>query len=376
LVAKVEGAAQTNFIQAALFSPGQEAGGAVARSQRPVGRTPQVGSAAGRGALGRLIFAAADRIVVRSEGREGIIAGGPIQPGGASPRPVPLGKDGRGPGDGGPAAQAAFVKIRSMAVDRSGNVFVADEIQAGNEAFRIRLINRGQTPLVFYGGTAGQVIVAPGAIDTIAGRAGAASSDNGTGSAVESNLTGGPPSMALGEGRLYLGLAGSVSGSADRAGFNGNDRPAASALLNAPRDVEAGANGLLYVSDGKNDSLRTIDQTGIIHAASGLPGMKFCQLIVCYLVGRLVLELTSEAEMGLDRITVDHEKMGGLPCIRDLRIPVSTIIGQLAAERTNAEILEDFPDLEPQDILSALECRSSKRRSLRLWRILVRGAGP
>jgi uncharacterized protein (DUF433 family) len=59
--------------------------------------------------------------------------------------------------------------------------------------------------------------------------------------------------------------------------------------------------------------------------------------------------------MAFDRITIDHEKMGGLPCIRDLRIPVSTILGQLAAGREIAEILEDFPDLEPEDILAALE---------------------
>lgn len=59
--------------------------------------------------------------------------------------------------------------------------------------------------------------------------------------------------------------------------------------------------------------------------------------------------------MAFDRITIDHKKMGGLPCIRDLRIPVSTILGQLAAGREIAEILEDFPDLEPEDILAALE---------------------
>ena len=59
--------------------------------------------------------------------------------------------------------------------------------------------------------------------------------------------------------------------------------------------------------------------------------------------------------MAFDRITIDHEKMGGLPCIRDLRIPVSTILGQLAVGREAGEILEDFPDLEPEDILAALE---------------------
>jgi uncharacterized protein (DUF433 family) len=59
--------------------------------------------------------------------------------------------------------------------------------------------------------------------------------------------------------------------------------------------------------------------------------------------------------MAFERITIDHEKMGGLPCIRDLRIPVGTVLGQLAAGRDGREILAYFPDLEPADILAALE---------------------
>jgi len=54
--------------------------------------------------------------------------------------------------------------------------------------------------------------------------------------------------------------------------------------------------------------------------------------------------------MAFERISIDHEKMGGLSCIRDLRIPVSTVLGQLAAGRDTREILEDFPDLEPADV--------------------------
>ena len=59
--------------------------------------------------------------------------------------------------------------------------------------------------------------------------------------------------------------------------------------------------------------------------------------------------------MAYERITIDHAKMGGLPCIRGRRIPVSTVLGQLAAGRTEAEILADYPDLEPADIPAALE---------------------
>ena len=45
--------------------------------------------------------------------------------------------------------------------------------------------------------------------------------------------------------------------------------------------------------------------------------------------------------------------MGGLPCIRGLRVTVSMFLGQLAAGRTRAEILIDYPYLEDDDITAA-----------------------
>jgi uncharacterized protein (DUF433 family) len=59
--------------------------------------------------------------------------------------------------------------------------------------------------------------------------------------------------------------------------------------------------------------------------------------------------------MKFERITINPKQMGGLPCIRGLRIPVTTVVGQLAAGRTRQQILEDFPDLEEADIYAALE---------------------
>jgi uncharacterized protein (DUF433 family) len=59
--------------------------------------------------------------------------------------------------------------------------------------------------------------------------------------------------------------------------------------------------------------------------------------------------------MDYERITIDPSKMRGVPCIRGLRIPVATVIGQLAAGRTAEEILAEFPDLEADDIPAALE---------------------
>lgn len=57
----------------------------------------------------------------------------------------------------------------------------------------------------------------------------------------------------------------------------------------------------------------------------------------------------------LDRITIDPEIMGGQPCIRGLRIPISLIIKLLAAGRVIEEILDDYPELEKEDVKQALE---------------------
>jgi len=58
--------------------------------------------------------------------------------------------------------------------------------------------------------------------------------------------------------------------------------------------------------------------------------------------------------MAIDRIAIDHETMGGVPCIRGTRIPVSTIIGRLAEGSTRDDILADYPQLSGADIDAAL----------------------
>jgi len=65
--------------------------------------------------------------------------------------------------------------------------------------------------------------------------------------------------------------------------------------------------------------------------------------------------LVTVHRMEFERITIDPAKMRGVPCIRGLRIPVATVLGQLAADQTEAEILADFPDFESEDIKAALE---------------------
>jgi uncharacterized protein (DUF433 family) len=56
-----------------------------------------------------------------------------------------------------------------------------------------------------------------------------------------------------------------------------------------------------------------------------------------------------------ERITVDPGQMGGLPCIRGVRITVSAVLGQLAAGQSVEDVLADFPYLEREDIFAALE---------------------
>lgn len=59
--------------------------------------------------------------------------------------------------------------------------------------------------------------------------------------------------------------------------------------------------------------------------------------------------------MRFERITVDPHRMGGVPCIRDLRVTVSMVLGQLAGGRSIDQVLADYPYLEREDILAALE---------------------
>jgi uncharacterized protein (DUF433 family) len=58
--------------------------------------------------------------------------------------------------------------------------------------------------------------------------------------------------------------------------------------------------------------------------------------------------------MKFERITVNADQMAGAPCIRGLRIPVATVVAMVADGMTVEEILEAYPDLEPEDIRESL----------------------
>ena len=70
--------------------------------------------------------------------------------------------------------------------------------------------------------------------------------------------------------------------------------------------------------------------------------------------------------MVFTRITVNTDRMDGLPCIRNLRIPVATVVGMVADRMSEAEILRAYPDLEPEDIQEALRYAAESVREREL----------
>ena len=65
-----------------------------------------------------------------------------------------------------------------------------------------------------------------------------------------------------------------------------------------------------------------------------------------------------------NRITIEPGKRGGKPCIRGLRITVYDILEYLAGGMTEQQILQDFPDLELEDIRACLAFAADRERRL------------
>lgn len=70
--------------------------------------------------------------------------------------------------------------------------------------------------------------------------------------------------------------------------------------------------------------------------------------------------------MRFERITVDPAQMGGMPCIRGLRIPVATVVAMVADGMTAEEIVTELPDLEREDVAEALHFAAAALREREL----------
>jgi uncharacterized protein (DUF433 family) len=76
--------------------------------------------------------------------------------------------------------------------------------------------------------------------------------------------------------------------------------------------------------------------------------------------------------MTFSRITADPAQMGGVPCIRGLRIPVATVVGMVADGMAEADILRAFPDLQSEDIREALQYAAEAVRERELPLVIPR----
>ena len=63
-------------------------------------------------------------------------------------------------------------------------------------------------------------------------------------------------------------------------------------------------------------------------------------------------------------ITIEPDKRGGKPCIRQMRITVYDVLGWLAAGMSIAEIIDDFPELTETDIKACLEFAADREHRL------------
>jgi uncharacterized protein (DUF433 family) len=75
--------------------------------------------------------------------------------------------------------------------------------------------------------------------------------------------------------------------------------------------------------------------------------------------------------MTFTRITVEPDKMDGVPCIRGLRIPVATVVGLVAEGLPADEILKAYPDLVAEDIAEALRYAAEALRERTIPRVAV-----
>lgn len=77
--------------------------------------------------------------------------------------------------------------------------------------------------------------------------------------------------------------------------------------------------------------------------------------------------------MSFTRITVRPDQMGGVPCVRGLRIPVATVVGMVADGMGESEIIAAYPDLEAEDVREAIRYAAEAVRERELPLVVASG---
>lgn len=193
-------------------------------------------------------------------------------------------------GDGEPATDARFRRIAAIAGDGSGNIYVADAVDAEASTVAIRFLNRSRDAITFYAGTAGEITVAAGTIQTIAG--------GGSNTPLVPRLVAASPTLATGPDRLYLGAVipgPRLRGAVRVLNLSGRESPAhgeelgpgemaevvtatgpasadASTVRRSPSvlsGVAADTAGNLFVAEPANHRVRRVDPIGAVTTFAG-----------------------------------------------------------------------------------------------------------
>ena len=166
-------------------------------------------------------------------------------------------------GDAGPATQAALAHPESVALDGSGNLYIADTANSV-----IRVVNMGTQLLTVAG-----VTIGPGNIQTVAGNGTAGfGGDGNAATAVELNS---PYGLFVdGQGNIFIadtdnsvirevmastGIIQTVAGTPDTTGFTGDGASATAATLDLPQGVFVDAAGNIYIADTFNSVIRVVN---------------------------------------------------------------------------------------------------------------------
>ena len=169
-------------------------------------------------------------------------------------------------GDCGPATCAQIASPHGTALDRHGNIYIAD---LKNDRIR-------------------RVDASTGTITTVAGNGEHGYSGDG-GSATEAMLASPISVTVSGNGDLYIadhrnsrirvvdattGIITTVAGTGEQ-GFHGDGGPAVQAAISLPRDVALDSDGSLYIADGANNRIRKVDSNGTITTVAGTGRTEF-----------------------------------------------------------------------------------------------------
>ena len=173
-------------------------------------------------------------------------------------------------GDGALATAATLNQPMGVAVDASGNLFIADTLN-----FRVRKLSNGIITTIAGGGTPADGL-GDGAPATSASMLPAAVALDASGNLFIADVGSNRIRKISSDGVITTVAGSGTAGfslSSSNGGFAGDGGPAASALLNSPRGIALDQSGNLFIADSNNHRIRKVSATGVITTIAGSGGV-------------------------------------------------------------------------------------------------------